>query len=63
MWSKLKHIKIEKENQDLIYFQYDYLSSQYLTINLAWKRIKNRQELKKQLNVNSQRKKVFRYPF
>lgn len=49
MWSKLKHIKIEKENQDLIYFQYDYLSSQYLTINLAWKRIKNRQELKKQL--------------
>lgn len=36
-WSKIKHIKIDNENPDLLYFQYDYLSDQYLSLNLAMK--------------------------
>lgn len=36
-WTKIQHIKIGNENPDLIYFQYDYLSDQYLSINLAVK--------------------------
>lgn len=36
-WTKIQHIKIEKENSDLIYFQYYFLSDQHLSINLAMK--------------------------
>ncbi|CAK1597717.1 unnamed protein product [Parnassius mnemosyne] len=36
-WTKIQHIKIENENPDIIYFQYEYLSDQYLSINLAVK--------------------------